>query len=271
MAVRVEARGAVLEVTLDRPEVLNAIDPAMHRELLAAWTRLRDEEGLHVGLLTGAGDRAFCAGVDLTAMGEFYRSVPPERRREAGDREPGIGGITRNFDVGKPIVAAIHGHCLGGGLELALACDIRYASPEATFGLPEVRWAIIPGQGGTQRLPRTVPLSLALEMILTGRSISAERAREAGLVSAVVPRDALLPTVRALADGIAALPARAVRHAREAVRRGLELPLVEGIRIEQALAEPLRDAPENREARARFARGRSAEKRSESSGPPSNM
>lgn len=254
MPVQVEARGAVLLVTLDRPQVHNAIDPEMHQELLAAWTRLRDDEGLRVAVLTGAGSKAFCAGVDLKRMGDFYRGVPADRRREVWDREPGIGGITRNLEVGKPIVAAIHGHCLGGGLELALACDLRYASEEASFGLPEVKWAILPGQGGTQRLPRAVPPNVALEMILTSRPLSAARAFQLGLVNAVVPFQQLLPEALAVAELIAAQPPRAVRHAREAVWRGLDLPLSEGLRLEQSLAEPLRDSEENQAARARFAR-----------------
>jgi enoyl-CoA hydratase/carnithine racemase len=205
-----------------------------------------------VAVLTGAGERAFCAGVDLKRMGDFYGGVATERRREVWDREPGIGGITRNFDVGKPIVAAVNGHCLGGGLELALACDLRLASENATFGLPEVKWAILPGQGGTQRLPRLVPPAIALEMILTARPISAARAREVGLVNSVHPATELLPAAIQLATSIAALPPRAVRHAREAVLRGLEMPIAEGMRLEQALAEPLRDSEENRAARARF-------------------
>lgn len=256
MPVRVETRGAVLVVTLDRPEVHNAIDPEMQRELVEAWTRLRDEDGLHVGLVTGAGERAFCAGLDLKRMGDFYGSVPAERRREVWNREPGIGGLTRNLDPGKPVLAAVNGYCLGAGLELALACDLRYASDRATFGLPEVRWAILPGQGGTQRLPRAVPPNLALEMILTGRPISAERALQAGLVNAVHASDRLLPAALEIADAIAAQPPRAVRHALEAVRRGLDLPLPEALRLEQALADPLRDAPDNRTARSEFTKNR---------------
>jgi E-phenylitaconyl-CoA hydratase len=173
MPVHFESEGRVAWVTLDRPEALNAIDPESHAALVAAWKRFRDEEGLRVAVLTGAGSKAFCSGVDLKRMGEFYRSVPVEQRLEVWRREPGIGGITRNLDLEKPVLAAVNGVCLGGGLELALACDIRIASDNATFGLPEVKWAIIPGQGGTQRLPRAVPPSLALEMILTAEPIDA--------------------------------------------------------------------------------------------------
>jgi enoyl-CoA hydratase/carnithine racemase len=254
VAVLTEEIGPILRVTLNRPEVLNAIDPETHAELLAIWKRFRDEDGLRVAILTGQGDRAFCAGVDLRRMGDFYQGIPPERRREVWDREPGIGGITRNFDVGKPVIAAINGHCLGGGLELALACDLRLCSENATFGLPEVRWAILPGQGGTQRLPRLIPPTVALEMILTGRPIDAPRALRVGLVSSVHPGAELPRAALQLAEGIAQHAPRAVRHAREAVLRGLDLPLGEGLRLEQSLAEPLRDSEENKAARAKFGR-----------------
>lgn len=253
MPLRTETRGKVLVVTMDRPEVHNAIDPEMNQELIAAWKRLKDDDALRVAVLTGAGEKAFCAGVDLKRMGDFYASVPADRRRLHWDHEPGIGGLTRNLDPGKPVLAAVNGICLGGGLELALACDVRIASENASFGLPEVKWAIIPGQGGTQRLPRVVPQGLALEMILSTKPITAVRAREAGLVNSVHPLPRLLPETLSLAEGIAEMPVRAVRHAREAVRRGSEMSLEEGLRLEQLLADPLRDSEENRQARAAFA------------------
>ena len=252
MPVRFEPDGRVVWITLDRPEAMNAIDPESHADLVAAWKRFRDDDDLRVAVLTGAGRKAFCAGVDLKRMGEFYQNVPAEQRVEVWNREPGIGGITRNLDVGKPIIAAINGVCLGGGLELALACDIRLASANATFGLPEVRWAIIPGQGGTQRLPRAVPPAVALEMILTGRPIDAARAVAVGLVNHVYPSSRLRVEAQTMAETIVAHPPRAVHAALEAVRHGLTLSLVEGLRLEQELANPLRDSPDNREARAAF-------------------
>jgi enoyl-CoA hydratase/carnithine racemase len=252
MPVRFESEGRVAWVTLDRPEALNAIDPESHAALVAAWKRFRDEDGLRVAVLTGAGSKAFCSGVDLKRMGDFYRGVPAEQRVEVWSREPGIGGITRNLELEKPVLAAINGVCLGGGLELALACDLRLASENATFGLPEVKWAIIPGQGGTQRLPRAVPPSTALEMILTAEPIDAQRAVEIGLVSHVYPLTRLRDEARRMAETIAAHPPRAVRQALAAVRRGLSLPIAEGLRLEQELADPLRDSPDNREARAAF-------------------
>ncbi|MGA8664743.1 MAG: enoyl-CoA hydratase-related protein [Thermoplasmata archaeon] len=252
MPVRFSADGPVAWITLDRPEALNAIDPESQSELVSAWQRVRDEVRIRVAVLTGAGTKAFCAGVDLKRMGEFYQNVPAARRVEVWNREPGIGGITRNLDVGKPIIAAVNGICLGGGLEMALACDLRLASENATFGLPELRWAIIPGQGGTQRLPRAIPPAIALEMILTALPIDAARAAELGLVNHVYPASRLREEAQTMAMSIAAHPPRAVRAALAAVHRGLSLPLGEGLRLEQELADPLRDSPDNREAREAF-------------------
>lgn len=254
MSLRVEQRGPVAVLTIDRPEVHNAIDPETHRELLAAWELVRDTESTRAAVLTGAGERAFSAGIDLGRMEELYAEVPPDRRRAVWNRRPGIGGLTRNFDVGKPVIAAIRGYCLGGGLELALACDLRIATPDAVFGLPELQWAIIPGQGGTQRLARAMPPSIALEMILTGEPITAARAFEVGLVNRVVPPERLLDAAVALAEKIAARSPRAVWAAREAVRRGLDLSLDEGLRVEQDLADPLRGSEENRAAVRAFAK-----------------
>jgi enoyl-CoA hydratase/carnithine racemase len=251
MSVVWDVRGHVVVITLDRPEALNAIDPEMHQALVNAWTRFRDDDDLRVAVVTGAGDRAFSAGVDLKRMGELYAGAK-DRRRERWNREPGIGGITRNLDPGKPIIAAVNGYCLGGGLELALACDLRVASENATFGLPETKWAIIPGQGGSQRLARVIAPNLALEMILTGAPIDAHRAYEIGLVNRVVPLPRLLPETMSIAETIARQPPRAVRHAREAILRGLDLPLDQALRLEQDLADPLRDSEENQEARAAF-------------------
>lgn len=254
MPVRFEGARGVAHIVLDRPEALNAIDPDLQRELVQAWERFRDGDEWRVAVLSGAGERAFSAGVDVKRIGEFYGRQPPHRRRQVWNREPGIGGITRNLDPGKPTIAAIHGYCYGGGLELALACDIRLAAEGSRFAFPELNWAIIPGQGGTQRLPRAVPANVALEMILTAEPIGADRALQVGLVNRVVPKEELLPTAMAVAEKIAAFSPAVVHRAREAVLRGLDLPLAEGLRLEQDLADPLRDSPENREARQRFGR-----------------
>ncbi len=241
MGLEVRREAPLLVLTLDRPERLNAIDPEMSAEMVDAWRAFAADPELRCAVLTGKGPRAFSAGIDIRRLEDFYREERPGERLERWLKEPGLGGITRNLDPGKPIVAAIDGYCLGGGLELALACDLRLATPRSVFGLPEVGWGILPGQGGTQRLPRTVPLGIALEMVLLGHRISARRARDVGLVNAIVPSARLRAEARRWALEIASRPPDAVQRARRAVREGLELSLSAGLQLEQTLADPLRD------------------------------
>jgi E-phenylitaconyl-CoA hydratase len=256
MTIRTEAADGIFTIVIDRPEARNALSLAMGRDLTAAWVEFRDNAEHRVAILTGAGSESFCAGADLKEVGAYYRSMTPAERRERGEREPGLGGITRNLDPGKPIVAAINGYCLAGGLEIALACDIRIAVPRAKFGLPEVRWGLIPGAGGTQRLPRAIPLAIAMEMLLSGQSIDAERALAVGLINRVVPADALLDEARALARQIAQNGPLAVRAARAAARNGLHLPLDEGLRLEQFYAETPRQSEDVQEGLRAFAEKR---------------
>lgn len=230
----------IFVVTIDKPESRNALSRSMSKELEAAWLKLRDEPELRVAVLTGAGDKAFCAGADLREVGDYYRAMTPIQRRLNGERTPGLGGLTRNFDSCKPVIAAINGHCLAGGLELALACDLRVAAEHATFGLPEVKRGIMPGAGGTQRLPRLVPMGMALEMLLTGAPIDATTALRIGLVNRVVPQAELLESATSLARLIAQNAPLAVQAIRSAALRGLHLPLEEGLALEQAFAEPVR-------------------------------
>ncbi len=262
MAVRVETCGRVLVITIDRPEVHNAIDRQTDRELLDAWLRFRDAEELWVAVLTGAGKQAFCAGADLRDIGEFYRALSSAERIALSEQEPGLGGITRNLHLWKPVVAAINGYCLAGGFELALACDIRIASQSASFGLPEVALGIVPGAGGTQRLPRLAPLGAALELLLTGERISAADAYRLGIVNRVVPPEELMPTSLALAERICANGPLAVRAVKQAVYRGLHLPLDEALRFEQLLAEPVRQTQDASEGRRAFLEKRKPQFRS---------
>ena len=256
MSIRTERRDDVLVVTIDRPEARNALDRAASRALVEVWTQLRDDASLRVAVLTGAGEKSFCAGADLKEIGAYYRSMTPIERRERGEREPGLGGLTRNFDPGKPVIAALNGHCLAGGLELALACDLRLAAEHATFGLPEVRWGLMPGAGGTQRLPRAIPFAVAAEMILSAQPIDARRAYEIGLVNRVVRAARLMDEALALARQIAQNAPLAVRAARAAMHRGLNLPLEEGLRLEQFYAEPLRASEDVQEGLRAFAEKR---------------
>jgi enoyl-CoA hydratase/carnithine racemase len=252
VTIRLEREGAVAILTIDRPEVRNALDFKTSDELVEAWRSFRDDDDLRAAILTGAGDRAFCAGADLRGVAEFYRNLTSAERLRRAEQQPGLGGITRNLAVDKPVVAAINGHCLAGGLEIALACDLRVASENATFGLPEVTRGILPGAGGTQRLPRLVGPERALDLILTGRRIDAREAERMGLVGRVVPFDRLRDEALALASQIAENAPLAVRAAKAAVWRGLDLPLAEGLRLEQLLAEPVRQSEDAQEGPRAF-------------------
>ena len=247
-----EVKDRIATITLNRPEAMNSIDPETQHALVEAWTRFRDDSDAWVAILTGAGDKAFSAGADLKKL------IPAAFARSGGGAHNtlGLGGITRGLEIWKPMIAAINGHCLAGGLEQALACDLRLASPNATFGLTEVRWAIMPGAGGTQRLPRAVPLAKALEMILMAKAITAEEALRCGLVNAVVPLPELLATARQWATKICECGPLAVRAAKEAVLRGLSLPLADGLRLEAFLSGTLRGTEDAVEGPKAFAEKR---------------
>jgi enoyl-CoA hydratase/carnithine racemase len=250
-----EQKDRVVTITINRPEAMNAIDPETHEALVAAWTRFRDDDEAWVAILTGAGDRAFSAGADLKKMipaafsgGRGYDPV--------AHNAYGLGGITRGLEIWKPMIAAINGFCLAGGLEQALACDFRIAAEHARFGLTEVRWAIMPGAGGTQRLPRVVGLTRAMEMILTAEPIDAQEALRIGLVNRVVPLPRLMEEARALAQTLCERGPLALRAAKEAVLRGLSLPLADGLRLEAFLAGTLRGTEDAAEGPRAFAEKR---------------
>lgn len=251
MTVLYEKKGHIVTLTINRPQAHNALDPETSEALTQRWIAFRDDPDAWVAILTGVGEKAFCAGADLAKMPDFFEMSPIERRNQR-ERDLGLGGITRHFPLWKPTIAAINGHCYGGGLEVALACDIRIAATHAKLGLLECKWGIIPGQGGTQRLPRVVPPNIALEMIFTADRIDAKRAHQIGLVNHVVPQDQLLPKAHELAEKIVTNAPLAVRAAKEAVYRGLDLPLEEGLRVEQWLANPLRDTEDVAEGMAAF-------------------
>ncbi|MEX2291559.1 MAG: enoyl-CoA hydratase-related protein [Mycobacteriales bacterium] len=237
MAITYVVDDAVVVITIERPEAMNSLDPEHNDALGEAYRRFQDDDALRCAVLTGAGDAAFSAGADLK------RLIP--KVREAVLDEDGdpwvLGGMTWTPELGKPVVAAINGHALAGGLELALACDIRICSPNATFGLAETKWAIIPGAGGTQRLPRAVPLGVAVEMILTGDPIDAEAAFAHGLVNRIVPADELMAEALRVARSIASRGPVAVLAAKRAIFTGLDRGLEAGLVEEQrSLAQCLR-------------------------------
>lgn len=245
--VLAEVGAGIAVLTLNRPGARNAINADMRRELTSAVQAADDDPAVRALVIRGAGEKAFCAGADIK---EFTppASLVDERAQRVGPKWTDAVAACR-----KPTVAAIHGYCLGGGLEIALACDIRVATEDAVFGLPEVRRAIVPGAGGTQRLPRVVGLGAALRMILTGEHIDAAEALRIGLVSEVGDLDAAL--VR-LTDAFRRTGPRAVAYAKEAVMRGFELPLSGGLRLEGDLSTLLTTTKDRAEGAAAFAERR---------------
>jgi enoyl-CoA hydratase len=244
--IRVETTDGVAAVTLNRPDVLNAMNEAMRAELTRCFTDLATDDTVRVIVVTGAGERAFSAGADIR---EFVEPHPPTRFREQRRRVDFRQAMDR---CPQPIVAGIRGFALGGGLELALACDIRIAGEDAQLGLTEVNLAIIPGGGGTQRLPRLIGRGKALEMILTGMRVNAAEALRIGLVERVVAATDVLKHTQELARTLAQKAPVALRYAKEAVVKGLELPLADGLRLEGDLSTLLRTTDDRVEGARAF-------------------
>ncbi len=222
-----EDRGAIAILTLNRPEKRNALDDALRRALAAALAEVEQDEAIRVVVLTGAGGKAFAAGADLKELGT--RSVAEQTLLMTQPRIFDLLAAVR-----RPVVAAVNGACLGGGLELALACDIRIAAAAATFGAPEVRLGLIPGGGGTQRLPRIIGSGAAMRLVLTGEAIDATEALRLGLVDEIASGDVVARAVE-LAERIARNGPVAVMAAKEAVRSALSMPIEQGLRAEAAL------------------------------------
>ncbi len=246
-----ERSAPVARITINRPEAMNAFDLDTARELGARLQEFDRDDALRVAILTGAGPKSFCAGADLKKM-------------HGGSHAGGIGELwddERQFrlgqklQVGKPVIAAINGYCLAGGLELALGCDIRIASTTAEFGCPEVRWSILHGFGA-MRLPRTVPLSVAMEMLLTGDRIDARRAYEIGLVSRVVEPGELLPTATRLAERISQNGPLAVKITKELAWRGLHQHPEEALRYYAAVTALIHETEDAKEGPRAFSEKR---------------
>lgn len=226
--LRIETTDRVATITIDRPEKRNALNGAVRRELIDALDALARDDSVRVVVLTGAGEKAFVAGADI---GEFAERTPIEQRAAMEGR--------RVFDVlaehPKPTIASINGFALGGGCELALACDLRIAARSARLGQPEVNLGILPGGGGTQRLPRLVGLGRAMRLILTGDLIGAEEAERIGLVDLVVDDDRLRDQTMELAARIARHSPVALKLIKQAVRAAAEMPLAAGLALEREL------------------------------------
>jgi enoyl-CoA hydratase len=225
-----EKKDGLAFVTLNRPELLNRYNIQMRDEFYQVLTAIRDDPDVLVAILKGAGERAFSVGADLSEFGTAPSPVIARRVRWERD----VWGLF--LSLKQPWIAAIQGYCLGSGLEMACCCDIRIASTDAVFGLPEVALGMIPAAGGTQTLPRTIGRGKALELLLTSDRIDANEAYRVGLVNLVVPRDQLYPTVEAMAKKIMSCGPIAVRYAKEAINRGLDLSLEKGLALESKLA-----------------------------------
>jgi enoyl-CoA hydratase/carnithine racemase len=218
--------GHIASVTLNRPKSLNIYNVRMRDELYEALSAVKADPEVRVLILKGAGDKAFCAGADLT---EFLSAPSPTAARHARWQRD-VWGLF--LSLPQPVIAALHGYVFGSGIEMAMCCDIRIAADDCVFGLPEVSLGIIPAAGATQTLPRAIGPGRALDLLLTGRRIKAQEALEMKLVNRVVPRSGLISSVSALARKIAGADPLITRSIKETVRRGLDLPLSEGLAME---------------------------------------
>jgi enoyl-CoA hydratase/carnithine racemase len=245
----------VAVVTIDRPEQANALDPPTLAALAAAWRRIADDPGIRCAVLTGAGERVFCAGMDMKT------TIPASQRFARGERvdDATFAGLRNvatallaGFDLRTPLVCAVNGHARAGGFDLMLAAEIRYAVPHATFALEEVALGLYPTGNATVLLPRQIPWVHAHELLLTARPISAARALEIGLVNRIVEPEQLLTTALETADAIAANAPLAVSETRRGVRELLHLGLPEAYRRQEEIGAPLRRTADAREAQRAF-------------------
>jgi E-phenylitaconyl-CoA hydratase len=254
MSLIYEKEGKIATITLDRPEALNAMNSDLGVKLRDAWIDFSLDAETVVLIVTGSGNRAFCVGADI-------------KERNSTGRDPHISQFGRTdfqtpmkgLELFKPVIGAINGYCLGGGLELAMVCDIRLASETAVFGQPEIKRGIFPGMGATQRLPRLMPYNLAAEILFTGESIDAEEAYRIGLVNRVVPQDELQNSARELAEVIASRSPQSLRAIKESLLSSYEMPLKQGLRVEGLLRRIIGDSDDAREGMRAFVEHREPE------------
>ena len=227
--IKYEVRNQIAYVTIARPKVLNALNMATMQELHRAFSAFRDDHAARVAILTGEGEKAFIAGADINELAQLSGVAA----KEYASRGQAVLDLIEN--CGKPVIAAVNGFALGGGCETAMACTMRFAADNAKLGQPEVKLGIIPGYGGTQRLPRLVGRGIANQLVLAGEMISAQEAMRIGLVNEVLPAAELMPRCEAVAQKIIANSPLAIRYCLEAVNKGLDMPLREGLFLEASL------------------------------------
>lgn len=250
MAVDFELEGNVAVITFNRPERLNAMDAEHYTLLSQAWTRVRDDAQIRVAIVTGAGERSFSVGADLKSF-----IAAPAQLSEFWFTQRDLL-LNRGLEVWKPVIAAVNGHCLGGGMTLLLGTDLRVAAEHASFGLSEVKRGVIPGNGGSQRILRQLPHAIGMEMLLTGEPIDAHTAARFGLVNRVVPIERLMESALELAQRIAANGPLAVQAAKELALRSYETDLHTGLRFEQTILRLLQFSADAKEGPAAFAEKR---------------
>lgn len=252
MSIDLSVTNHIALITLNRPERLNALDAEHYKALSETWIRVRDDHEIRVAIVTGAGEKSFSTGADLKS---FANRPAPISEMWLTQRDQ---LLNRGLEVWKPVIAAVNGHCLGGGMTLMLATDIRVAVPHATFGLSEVKRGFIAGNGGTQRILKQLPYAIAMEVLLTGDAIDAETAARWGLINRVVPSEKLIETAMSYAKRIAANAPLAVQAAKELALRGEDMDLVTGLRVEQMWNRILRVSEDAKEGPLAFAEKRPA-------------
>lgn len=252
MAIDVTVDDGICTIVINRPERMNAMDAEHYRLLSQAWCRVRDDHAIRVAIVTGAGEKSFSTGADIKS---FLTGPPGFDEMWLTQRDQ---LLNRGLEVWKPVIAAVNGYCLGGGMTLMLATDIRVASENATFSLAEVKRGVIPGNGGTQRALRQLPHAIAMEILLTGDAIDAATAARWGLVNRVVPRERLIDTALDYARRIAANAPLAVQAAKELALRSRDMDLATGLRVEQLVNRLLMATEDAQEGPAAFAAKRPA-------------
>lgn len=250
MSVDLELRDHIATITINRPERLNAMDAATYDALSEAWQQVRDDKDIRAAVVTGAGDRAFSAGADLKEVIPAFQDMSEFWLTQKGQL------LNRGLEVWKPVVAAVNGHCLAGGMTLLLATDIRVATETASFGLTEVKRGLLPANGGTQRVLEQLPHAIGMEMLLLGEPIDAETALRWGLVNRVVPQDELMPTAWDYARRLAALPPLAVQACKELAIRARDTDRSSGQRLEITMLRMLQMTADAHEGKTAFAERR---------------
>jgi len=247
-----ERKGKIALLTLNRPEAMNSLDPELLQQLSNVWKEFAQDPDLWVAIITGAGDKAFCTGADLK------KTMPPKE----SFAQLMLNGLEKTSDAfpplkqWKPVICAVNGYAIGGGLELALACDLIIGSENSQYGLSEVKIGSIPAGGGTQRLPRRIPYQAAMKMMLTGARINAQEAYQLGLITEIVPEELLLETAEKIALKICENAPLAVRAVKLAVTQGMEMRLEQGLQLEKNLWGTIRDSKDRIEGRVAFAEKR---------------